>query len=177
MIVVQEYNPNWERQFSILADMIRKATWDDIVIEHVGSTSVRGLSAKPIIDIDVIVTREEVGSVIEGLSEIGYQHRGNLGIEDREAFYHPSNIDIQHHLYVCVDGSEAVCNHLTLRDYLRDHPKSARQYGNLKLKLAEEYPNDIDSYVAGKTGLITAFLSLAGMEEEKIASIREANRI
>lgn len=177
MINVLKYDPTWESHFCVLSSMIRKATWSDIVIEHVGSTSVSGLAAKPIIDIDVIVSRGEVGTVIERLAKIGYQHRGNLGIEDREAFFHPEHIDIEHHLYVCVEGSVAVRNHLALRDHLRAHPESAERYGRLKMELARKFPDDMDSYVSGKTSLIIEILGQCGMTTADIASIEDANRI
>ena len=177
MIVVQEYDPIWKTHFETLSNMLREATWNDIVIEHVGSTSVPGLASKPIIDMDIIVCREEIDAVIEHLSVIGYEHRGNLGIEDREAFYPPKEIGINHHLYVCVEGAEAVRNHIILRNHLRSHPESLKRYGSLKMKLAQEFPNDIDSYISGKTSYITELLSIGGMTIAEISSIEDANLI
>lgn len=176
MIIVQEYAPSWKFHFNSLSNIIRDATWSDIKIEHVGSTSVSDLAAKPVIDIDIIVSRHEVAAVIGLLAKIGYEHRGNLGIEDREAFFNPKHIDIDHHLYVCVEDSIAVRNHLALRNYLRTHPESAERYGNLKMQLAREFPDDMDSYVSGKTSFITELLSQCGMNAAELSSIEGANR-
>ena len=116
-----------------------------IRIEHVGSTSVPGLAAKPIIDLTVVVGgRTDVPLTITRLATLGYRHRGNLGIEDREAFDHRPELP-RHNLYVCPEGTIGVVNQLAVRDYLRAQPDAARHYGNLKRRLAVEFPTDIDS--------------------------------
>ena len=162
-IVVVDYDPSWPLTFASLRAPVWEAVRDvAITVEHVGSTAVPGLAAKPIIDIDVIVpTRAEIPAVIDRLAAIGYVHQGNLGIEDREAFKSAAGLPA-HHLYVCVRGSAALTNHLALRDYLRGHPDRAVAYGQLKKQLAAEFPTDIDRYVAGKTDFVLAALRAAG---------------
>ena len=113
-------------------------------IEHVGSTAVPGLAAKPIIDLTVVVpTHAEVAAAIERLSTLGYVHRGSLGIDGREAFDADARLP-RHHLYLCARDSVALANHLTVRDYLRRHPETADEYGALKKRLAQAFPHDID---------------------------------
>lgn len=162
-IVVVDYDPSWPLTFASL----RAPVWDAVrdvalAVEHVGSTAVPGLAAKPIIDIDVIVSaRAEIRAAVDRLAAVGYVHQGNLGIEGREAFESPAGLPA-HHLYVCVQGSAAPLNHLTLRDYLRGHPDRAAAYGQLKKQLAAQFPTDIDKYVAGKTDFVLATLRAAG---------------
>lgn len=176
-ITIQAYDPGWVDAFEQLALLIE----DTLVgipfqIEHVGSTSVRGLAAKPILDIDVIVTQEWIPTVIRWLGRIGYQHRGNLGIEGREAFYPPEDRETAHHLYVCAAGCAALRNHLLVRDWLRTHPKDAKRYGELKQDLAERFPNDINAYVGGKSAFIAEILLRTGMEASEIQVIEDSNR-
>jgi GrpB-like predicted nucleotidyltransferase (UPF0157 family) len=176
-IVVAEYDPMWPRHFEQLRSTLQSALGDTAQsIEHVGSTSIPGLAAKPIIDVSVIVAGEgDVAIAIELLAAIGYVHRGNLGIEGREAFDNPDG-PIRHHLYVCPRDSLALANLLTVRDYLRAHPDAALEYGELKKQLAAEFPHDVDSYVAGKTGFVLRILRLAGFGAAQLQAIAAANR-
>lgn len=100
-------------------------------IEHVGSTSVPGLAAKPIIDADIILEDWSLfPEVAKRLEQAGWRHRSDLGIPGREAFAASMRLDFAHHLYVCRDGIAALDNHLKLRDYLRCHPDAAERYGS-----------------------------------------------
>jgi GrpB-like predicted nucleotidyltransferase (UPF0157 family) len=102
------------------------------VIEHVGSTSVPGLAAKPVIDMTVVVpTPAAMGAVIARLATLGYRHRGDLGVPGREAFDRPGGTP-DHNLYACVAENDGLRNHLALRDHLRGNPAAARSYGSLK---------------------------------------------
>lgn len=94
-----------------------------IGVEHVGSTSVEGMSAKPCIDIDVIIKDYSAFDIIVSrLEMIGYIYEGNLGIEDREAFKYFNKPHLRtHHLYVCPQKSEELYRHITFRDFLRNN--------------------------------------------------------
>jgi GrpB-like predicted nucleotidyltransferase (UPF0157 family) len=132
-----------------------------VAIEHVGSTAVPGLAAKPIIDMDVVVASAgDVRVAIERLAALGYVHQGNLGIVGREAFETPAGLPA-HHLYVCIHGGAALQNHLQVRDYLRRHADAAATYGRLKKTLAESFPDDIEKYMSGKTDFLTGVLRSA----------------
>lgn len=175
-VCVVDYDPSWPDTFEAL----RREVWPAVrevalSIEHVGSTAVPGLAAKPVIDMDVIVAaRDRVAEAIARLGALGYVHRGNLGIEDREAFSSAQRLPT-HHLYLCVQGSAALANHLALRDYLRRNPAAVAQYGRLKKELAAEFPDDVDRYGAAKTDRILTMLRSASIPETWLQAIREAN--
>lgn len=175
-VLVEAYDPAWPQQFERLRQGIQAAVGDAaIAIEHVGSTSVPGLAAKPIIDIDVIVpSRAGMAATIERLAGIGYLHVGDLGIEDREAFEPPPGSP-SHHLYACVRGGVALENHLKVRDYLRAHPGTAQAYGELKLRLADQYPYEPFRYSMGKTDFLLTILSEAGCRAEDLREVRRVN--
>ena len=127
-------------------------------VEHIGSTAVPGLAAKPIVDVDVVIRPDTaLSDVTERLATLGYVHLGDLGIAGREAFRAAPDLP-KHHLFVCAAGSAALQAHLTLRDALRADPALADAYGALKHELAERFRDDRDSYAEGKTPFITSVL-------------------
>ena len=176
-VVVVDYDERWPALFEELRTRVWPAVADVALrIEHVGSTSVPGLAAKPIIDITIVVAqRDDVAAAIERLTALGYGHRGNLGIQDREAFDEPVGLP-RHNLYVCPEGTIGVVNQVAVRDYLRAHPDDARRYGELKKQLAAQFPNDIESYVFGKTDFVLEMLRRAGLTQEQLTSIERVNR-
>jgi len=176
-VIVVDYDPAWPRDFAMLRERIWPGLADIALrIEHVGSTSVPGLAAKPIIDMTIVVaTRDDVPEAIERLAQLGYVHRGNLGIDDREAFDHPAALR-RHNLYVCPEGTIGVVNQLAVRDYLRANPEAAARYGALKKRLADRFPDDIDRYVFGKTDFVLDVLRRAGLTAEQIEKIERDNR-
>jgi len=187
-IIVVDYDPKWAAQFNELRNLLSGYVKDDIIsIEHVGSTSVVGLKAKPIIDLDIIVADEKcMKKVIAQLAKLGYEHIGDLGVTGREAFKRPDENILtdgtgrkwfEHHLYVCQTGSVGLRNHLALRDHLRQYPAKVLEYSNLKTHLAEKYPYDIDAYIEGKTDFITNILIEMGFDENDISTIRKDNGI
>ncbi len=134
-IEVVPYDPKWKDEFDKAEKYFQKILSNcNIEIEHVGSTSVFGLHAKPILDIDIIVkTKEESQKATKKLGNSGYEHLGNLGIEGREAFRNiKTNPDItwmNHNLYVCINRCESLTNHLLLRKHLRNNKKVIQEYG------------------------------------------------
>lgn len=172
---MEDYDPAWPDVFEALRARIWPAVSDIAVsIHHVGSTAVPGLAAKPIVDIDVVVPRGLVDDGIARLASLGYEHRGDLGIPDREAFTAPDGLP-RHHLYLCSRDSEALANHLAVRDALRGSPSAARAYGELKKRLAVEFEEDIDGYIEAKTGFLLALLEGAGFAREALDDIRKMN--
>src|SRR2546428_416100 len=115
LVEIVDYDPKWPAIFASVCDHLRPVLDHVVVaIEHVGSTSVPGLAAKPVIDIDVVIrTRKVLPVIIERLRPLGYEHQGHLGIVDREAFTSPAGFP-RHHLYVCSAASPALHNHVTL---------------------------------------------------------------
>ena len=161
-VIILEYDPSWPEVFQSLSKRIADALGDmAAAIAHVGSTSVPKLPAKPIIDIDVLLTSDAMlPAAINRLASLGYIHRGNLGIPEREAFRTPAN-DPPHHLYVCPPGSAEFRRHIAFRDYLRAHPKEAKIYGDLKIALAARFREDRYAYNLAKTELVLELTSRA----------------
>ncbi len=156
-VVVLPYDAQWEQAFIRIRDEIRAALGSlALSIEHVGSTSVRGLSAKPIIDIDVVIRDDTVfDAVVAALEDIGYHHEGDLGIPAREAFKYDGKEHLQkHHLYVCPQDSAELKRHMAFRDYLRAHPEAVREYSRIKEEGAARYPDDIEQYIQYKSPFI-----------------------
>ena len=172
-----DYDSEWPRIFLRLRDWIWLSVCDvAIAIEHVGSTSVPGMAAKPVIDIDVVIrARAHLPSMRLRLLRLGYQYRGDLGIADREAFLAPRN-QPAHHLYLCVENSLALKNHLAVRDYLRTHLADAVAYSTLKKALAERFGNKRERYVEAKTESILSILERRGFSEKELDSIKRENQ-
>ena len=176
-ITVVDYDASWPARFASLRATVEPAVADlAVAIEHVGSTAVPGLAAKPIIDLDVVVrSRMDVPIAVGRLTALGYDHLGDLGIAGREAFRPPDAMPT-HNLYVCRHDSPSLANHLALRDHLRRDAALARAYGDLKKRLARAFPHDVDAYGAAKTDFIVAVLRDAGLPEAHLEGIERANR-
>ena len=175
-VVVVAYNPDWPKQFEALCESIRGALCELAArIEHVGSTAVPGLAAKPVIDIDVVVSSGDVVLAIERLTAIGYRHVGDLGIPNREVLKH-RDAPVPHHLYVCPTHSEALANHLAVRDYLRCNTRAAHAYGELKRGLAARYSQDMDGYVEAKSQFLLEILRESGFDRAALKGIEQMNR-
>ena len=156
-VVVLPYSETWPQNFILIRDELLEALGGlALRIEHVGSTSVPGLSAKPIIDIDAVIRDYSVfDEAVSGLGRIGYTHEGDLGIPGREAFGYEGKDHLQkHHLYVCPQDSRELKRHIAFRDYLRTHPEAVRAYSRIKEEGAALYPYDIDGYIAHKSPFI-----------------------
>ena len=166
-VVVLPYDVEWQSAFEKIKGEIEEAIGDLIIgIEHVGSTSVKGMSSKPCIDLDVIIEDYSAFSaVVEGLKGIGYIHEGDLGIKDREAFKYSGKEHLQmHHLYVCPEYSEELHRHIRFRDFLRSSPDAVKRYSLVKEKAAELFPNDIDGYIEFKSPCIKELYSECGLK-------------
>lgn len=170
-IRIESYQERWTSEFLLLKQELTDVLGELIVgIEHIGSTSVKGLGAKPILDIDVVIYDEFIFSdVLKKLSEVGYIHKGDLGIEGREAFarediYVPRGKNsrqwMEHHLYVCTKDNRELERHLSFRDYLRSHAEVANEYEQLKLHLAKTAKSR-EEYTEAKTEFVNNVLDLA----------------
>lgn len=173
---VVSYDPNWINDFnSIQAKVLPLIKHLVLGFEHVGSTSIPGLVAKPIIDIDVIYDRHEnLPQIIEVLESIGYRYEGNKGIEGRESFKAPEG-DIKQHFYVCRDGTLGLRNHLVLRDHLRKHPEDRDLYAKLKMDIAHLYETSPEDYLEAKTSFILKILKKYEMTTEELNQIEAVN--
>jgi GrpB-like predicted nucleotidyltransferase (UPF0157 family)/8-oxo-dGTP pyrophosphatase MutT (NUDIX family) len=167
-VEIVDYDPEWPRLFAGLRERLLPALRDlPVEIEHVGSTAVPGLAAKPIIDIDVVVPQSgDVPRVIERLARIGYEHEGDLGVAGREAFRQPTGLP-EHHLYAVVRGNAAHRRHIQLCDYLRSHPAVAARYGELKGRLAKRHGAAREGYTEAKSKFIDEVLRQASVPDER----------
>ena len=166
-VVVVPYEEAWKTAFEKIKNEIEAEIGDLVLcIEHVGSTSVEGMSAKPCIDMDVIIKDYSVFDEIVGkLGAIGYIHEGDLGIRNREAFKYTDKPHLmKHHLYVCPQDSEELHRHIIFRDFLRQNIEAVKEYSSVKEKAAELYPNDIDQYIAYKSPCIEELYKKCGLE-------------
>ena len=166
-VIVLPYDKAWAEAFEDIKREIEVALGNLILgVEHVGSTSVEGMSAKPCIDLDIVIKDDaNLDAVICRLAQIGYLHEGDLGIKGREAFrYRDKPHLMKHHLYVCRESSEELHRHITFRNYLRRHPDAAKVYSAVKEEAARLYPDDIDRYMAHKAPCIEALYAQCGLQ-------------
>jgi GrpB-like predicted nucleotidyltransferase (UPF0157 family) len=176
-VEVVPYDPAWPGRFNTIRSELRAAltTVSVVAIEHVGSTSVPALASKPIIDVDVVVARDDVASAVAALELIGYLPLGDLGVPDRYALRPPDD-GVRRNVYVVVDGSLSLRNHRAVRAALLADGDLRREYGDLKLALSQRDFDNIDDYVAAKSPLLQRILERGGVDErdrDEIAALNE----
>lgn len=176
MIEIVDYDPDWPARFETLRQLYENILTGVAIlgIEHVGSTSVPGLAAKPLIDIDIVVTVDQVARAIEAMEQAGFLSLGERGIPDRWALQAPSDLP-RTNTYVVVEGSLALRNHLAVRDQLRHEVALRDQYAALKRSIAASV-HDMDQYVKKKSSFLSVVLELAGLTAEERDAIEIANR-
>jgi GrpB-like predicted nucleotidyltransferase (UPF0157 family) len=157
------HHPKWAKYFSeekqLLFKMLGKKVLD---IRHIGSTSIPGIPAKPILDILAAVKMlADVETFTQDLNKIGYEEKGAGGVPGRRYFVKGTEAKRTHHLNFCEMNSFFWRNHLAFRDYLERHPEIARKYSVLKRELADRFPNDRGAYTAGKEEFVRSILDRA----------------
>jgi len=162
-IVIVDYDPQWpmlyaeeqRRLLDILGVIVLR-------IEHIGSTSVPGLAAKPIIDISIGVRdRALVTPYIEALGRLGYEEIPILAALQRRMFSKGPYNEGTHHVHVTDYGSDIWAQPILFRDYLRAHPAVAKAYGDVKRAAAAKHQNDLDGYHDEKTPFIVQIMEQA----------------
>lgn len=162
-ITVIEYSPLWKNKYKEESLLIRNILADNcIAIYHIGSTSVEGLAAKPIIDIMAVVrSLEIVDTVAEKFSDIGYEYLGEFGIEGRR-YLRKGGDERTHQIHIFqADDWNNIGRHLAFRDYMRTHEKEREEYAKIKIELAKKYPYDIDGYCDGKENFVREMEEIA----------------
>lgn len=168
-MLIQPYDPEWGAHFQEIKTLLQSSLADcEIRIEHVGSTSVPGLAAKPIIDVDLVYAANTAfAEILKGLEAIGYFHNGDQGIPGREVFKRKATIEphplldgIKHHLYVCAVDSEELQKHILFRNYLREHAWARSAYEVIKYDIAKEVNQDQKAYAALKEERARSFILL-----------------
>jgi GrpB-like predicted nucleotidyltransferase (UPF0157 family) len=155
-VTVVDYDTAWPRLFAEESERFRAALGDAVVaVEHIGSTAVPGLAAKPVIDVLVgLRTTELTRKQIEAMESLGYEYLGEYGIPGR-LFFHKAR-PRSHHVHAVLLGSDLWERHLAFRDFLRAHRAEAQRYGAFKRRLAAEVAGDRAAYVEGKEAFATA---------------------
>lgn len=162
-VIIEHYNEKWPLAYIQEARKIKELLGQKVIaIEHIGSTSVQGLGAKPVIDFMIGVgDLTEVEEFIAPLATIGFEHVYHKEFPNRRFFRKGAKRAGTHHLHVYKYESEEWRNQLLFRDYLRTHPDVLKRYNDLKQSLAEKYRNDRVAYTSAKNPFITDVLQLA----------------
>ena len=168
-IEIVEHEPGWAAEFGREAAALSRVFGDSVVaVHHIGSTSVLGLAAKPIVDILVLLRETDtIHRFNPGIKGLGYRVRGECldaevpGTPGRFYFSKDTAGVRTHHVHVCAEGHPQVIDLLATRDYLRSHPERARQYGAHKRDLAVAHRHDNVAYMRGKDAFVKALIDEA----------------
>jgi GrpB-like predicted nucleotidyltransferase (UPF0157 family) len=200
-ILVEPHNPSWAVHFAKVRDDLLSIFKDIPIlsIEHVGSTAIPDLFAKPVLDIDIIVSPSPNNDVFESarsaLVAAGYADLGEMGIKDRAGFGQPGNPhwktratgpaegitwedEMRRNVYVVLEGSTALKNHRDLKRVLLEDRELRIRYGEVKREIAARELDDLRplmEYCRGKNEVMLEILRKAGWDEEELEEVRKAN--
>jgi GrpB-like predicted nucleotidyltransferase (UPF0157 family) len=166
-LIVLPYDPNWKTEFERIRDYLMGIIGELILeIRHVGSTSVPGLCAKPIIDIVAVIDSYNVfPEIVSRLEKVGYNHMGDQGVKEREAFKRLIPDDfMDYHFYICLKDSDELNRWDLFLNALRSNKEFADKYGKLKMRLIEEVNGDRVLYTDSKTDFILDVINKAIQE-------------
>ncbi|MBW4665165.1 MAG: GrpB family protein [Chroococcus sp. CMT-3BRIN-NPC107] len=167
-IIVVNYNANWSSQYEQEKQQILLDLGDTVTnIQHIGSTAVPGLAAKPVID--MLLGLKQIPPLlmqVSRLEAIGYSYHGEFGIPGRH--YFRKGIPRSHQIHAVLTDSEFWERHILFRDFLRNNPQAAQRYETLKRKLAQEFAGDRTSYTNNKTPLIEQLLVEAKLWQQTL---------
>lgn len=175
-VLVVDYDPSWRSRFDALRrtyiSCLDAAGVAFLAIEHVGSTAVPGLAAKPVLDVDIVVEEPHVAPATAALVGLGFRPLGELGIPQRWAFSPPETL-AGTNTYVAVAGSLALRNHLALRDLLRADAGLRAEYAAVK-KAVGATAADIYEYGRGKNATVQRILAAAGLTSDELSTIADS---
>jgi GrpB-like predicted nucleotidyltransferase (UPF0157 family) len=170
-ILVVEYDPQWPILFEQEKETILAALGSSLLmVEHIGSTSVPGLAAKPVIDMGVGVrSLAAAAALMPAIERLGYAYEPAFEqlVPERRFFWKGTPIVHTYHLHLAERDHPVLLRPLRFRDYLRRHPDLAESYGRLKKELAKRCDQDIEAYVNGKTAFIEQVMSEIEKESER----------
>jgi len=190
-IIIERHNPAWLAEFKRVEKELQDILADVpiVSIEHLGSTSVPDLVAKPILDIVISATSENLNAACDAMVKGGYEARGDQGIPHRYAFRQPGyqtadsngygiggkNCEMKRNTYVAVDGSLSTRNQRDLKRILLENDGLRQEYGEAKKRLVSGGVKDIDDYCIGKTETILKILKVAGWNDGDLGEVRRVN--
>jgi GrpB-like predicted nucleotidyltransferase (UPF0157 family) len=186
LLQLESYKPQWKIEFEQLRQVFSELLNDiPATIEHVGSTAIPGMIAKPILDIDIIPENEEsLPEISRRLEQASYISKGEQGIPGRFAFRQSNHLTpltksgikwMAHHLYVCFSNNLALKNHLLFRNALLNNHQLANNYLQFKTGLLNEQGMTREAYNKRKTDFIVSVLAMNGLTEEELTGIKKAN--
>ena len=157
------HDPDWQREYAAEVERLEALVGERVIaFEHVGSTAIEGLAAKPIVDmlavVDDLAAATDLVSVLESH---GYEHRPNDDVSGRLFLAKGPRADRTHYLSIVERESDRYTDQIAFRDYLRSHPEVAVAYEELKRRLAVEYPDDRASYTEAKASFVQRVLERA----------------
>jgi GrpB-like predicted nucleotidyltransferase (UPF0157 family) len=192
-IQVESYNPIWAINFVKIKNDLLKILQDIPIlsIEHVGSTSIPGLAAKPVLDIDIVITPEILEKTRAAMVAGGYRDLGEMGVPGRVGFRQPGykhwestagptddttwEEDMRRNIYVILEGSVALKNHRDLKRILLQDEHWRERYGEVKRQLSEKEWQTIAEYCKGKNEIVLEMLVSAGWSGQELEEVRKAN--
>lgn len=167
-VTLEPYNPEWVEKYEQEASKLQEVFGEKLIrIEHIGSTSISGLSAKPIIDIAVeIENHGKADTFIDSLGKIGYAH--DLSGSSSERHFFRKGAPTEYHLSICYKSRGGFLKRqLAFRDYLSTHPKARDEYAEIKNKLLQQDPTGKNTYIANKSEFVERILKEASSDGEK----------
>jgi len=166
IVELEDYNLNWEVEYKREEKLLKEVLGDKIVeIHHIGSTSIEGLKAKPVIDILVVINSlNEITEIEKLLTPYDYENRGQQGVPDRYFFAKGPEDARSHYIHFTEPNSKTYYNQVYFKKYLLEHPEYIKKYCDLKQELAEKYADERPKYTAGKNEFITNVIYLAKEE-------------
>ena len=166
IVELHNYNPKWKQEYEEEKELLENVLGNRIIeIHHIGSTSIDGLMAKPIIDILVVIkSLSEIPEIESILQNYNYHNRGNQGVSDRIFFAKGPEEARSHYLHFTELNSDTYFNQIYFKKYLLEHPKYIKKYCDLKKRLAAKYANERKLYTDGKGDFIKKIIDLAKEE-------------
>lgn len=189
-VTIEAHNPAWEAEFVRVRDDLHHILRDIpiVSVEHVGSTSIPGLLAKPVLDIDIVVKHEDLAAARAAMAAAGYIDFGEMGVPGRVAFRQPGHdrsqaaaamtgaaTEMRRNTYVVLEDSVALKNHRDLKRVLLQDAALREEYGGVKKHLVARELEDVDEYCRGKNDILLRILKSAGWNEEELEEVRKAN--
>lgn len=154
-VEVVKYNPEWSEIYNSEKVKLNESLGGLIKsIHHIGSTSIPGLAAKPIIDIIIeVCSLDTLDNSIPVMESLGYEVKGEFGIPGRR-YYRKGGSNRTHQIHAFKVGDANIKRHIAFRDYLKSHPDVMLEYASLKMALAKRFDNDVDGYCDGKDDFV-----------------------
>lgn len=166
IVLLEDHNPNFKKDYEKEEKLLKKLLGKKIIeIHHIGSTSIEGLKAKPIIDILIVINNlDEIPIIEEILKPFNYDNRGKQGIDDRYFFTKGPEEARTHYIHFTTPKSNTYYNQVYFKKYLINHPEYIKKYCDLKQELAKKYKDERPKYTLGKKEFITNVINLAKEE-------------